>query len=182
MYFDRLRHANTTRQAEWPGGEHVDLDFRGIELAGEAGELINLIKKKVRIDNGISGTTESKKELAAMIQDEIGDVVICLDLVGMEMGFDLYLPDPEVAPPTYSSLSKLGNALNGRIGFANELIANYNSGSVKNSAIESHLASTCGLALVHLTRLCDMLQTDVWVAVGRKFDKTSEKHGLETRF
>lgn len=86
-----LRIANETRQAEWPGGEHVDLAFRGLELWGESGELGNKLKKLVRIQRGIKGTTEGLPDLMSDICDEIGDVLISLDLIAMELGIDLSL-------------------------------------------------------------------------------------------
>ena len=86
-----LRKANEARQAEWPGAEAVDLAFRGLELAGEAGELCNLLKKAVRVQRGIKGTYEQHAELSAKIEDEAADVVICLDLICMDLGIDLSL-------------------------------------------------------------------------------------------
>lgn len=86
-----LRQANTARQMEWPGGEHVDLAFRGLELAGETGELCNLLKKAVRLQRGIKGTCEEREALSKMIEDEAADVLISLDLVCMELGIDLGL-------------------------------------------------------------------------------------------
>ena len=86
-----LRQANMARQAEWPGAEAVDLAFRGLELAGETGELCNLLKKAVRLKRGIKGTYEQNEKLARMIENEAADVLICLDLVCMDLGIDLSL-------------------------------------------------------------------------------------------
>lgn len=83
-----LRRANVARQAEWPGREHVDLAFRGLEMAGEAGELANKLKKLVRLQRGIHGTNEERAKLMQEIADEMADVVICVDLIGMEIGID----------------------------------------------------------------------------------------------
>lgn len=101
-----LREANVARQAEWPGGEKVDLAFRGIELTGEIGELeeivvslmamstangrlANKLKKLVRLDRGIHGTSEARAALLADIEDEMGDIIVSLDLVAMDLGIDL---------------------------------------------------------------------------------------------
>ena len=89
LTFGQLRQANETRQAEWPGGEHVDLAFRGLELWGESGELGNKLKKLVRLQRGIKGTTEGYNSLMQDIRDEMGDVLISLDLIAMELGIDL---------------------------------------------------------------------------------------------
>lgn len=89
LSFDALRAANIARQAEWPGAENVDLAFRGLELSGEIGELCNILKKLVRLQRGIKGTTEERDALMAEAFDELADAVICLDLIGMELGIDL---------------------------------------------------------------------------------------------
>ena len=85
LTFGQLRQANETRLAEWPGGEHVDLAFRGLELWGESGELGNKLKKLVRLQRGIKGTTEGHNSLMQDIRDEMGDVLISLDLIAMEL-------------------------------------------------------------------------------------------------
>ena len=86
---NELRRANVARQAEWPGGEHVDLAFRGLEMAGEAGELANKLKKLVRLQRDIKGTTEDQKALLLEVLDEMADVVICVDLIAMHLDLSL---------------------------------------------------------------------------------------------
>jgi NTP pyrophosphatase (non-canonical NTP hydrolase) len=103
---DTLRRANMARQAEWPGAGAVDLAFRGLELAGEVGELedavvdmvavsaatgrvCNLAKKLVRIRRDIHGTSETAEHLLRAMQDEAADVLISLDLLCMDLGIDL---------------------------------------------------------------------------------------------
>lgn len=105
---DTLRRANMARQAEWPGAGAVDLAFRGLELAGETGELedavvdmvavsaatgrvCNLAKKLVRIRRDIHGTTEAPEALMRAVQDEAADVLISLDLLCMDLGINLSL-------------------------------------------------------------------------------------------
>lgn len=85
MDFDDLRDANRVRQAEWPGNEKADMPFRAIEFSGEAGELMEAIKKHLRGVRGIEGSDASLADVA----DEMGDVLICLDLLADEMGIDL---------------------------------------------------------------------------------------------
>lgn len=89
MRLNHLRIANTARQAEWPGGSKVDLAFRGLELAGEVGELLNLVKKVVRLKRGITGTKEQMVDLHLALQDELADVIVCVDLLAMDLGIDL---------------------------------------------------------------------------------------------
>ena len=83
--FDNLRRANNKRQQEWPGNEHADVAFRAIEVAGEAGEVAEAVKKFLRAQRGIKGTTLDVEDVAS----EMGDLVVYLDLLASEMGIDL---------------------------------------------------------------------------------------------
>jgi len=69
MDFDELRKANEQRHTEWANGESLPLSFRGVELAGEVGEACN---------EDLSGLCE-----------ELADVLICVDLIAMDLGIDL---------------------------------------------------------------------------------------------
>ncbi len=87
--FQALRRANTTRQVEWDGDEvlvgPLGALFKANELAGEVGELCNVVKKLVREALDIRGSQAMLIDLA----DEVGDVMICLDLLAAEYGIDL---------------------------------------------------------------------------------------------
>lgn len=80
-----LRMANATRQAEWDPTNAITLEYRGNELAGEVGEACNIIKKLARERLGLKGSRATKEQLA----DELADIVICTDLIAMDMGIDL---------------------------------------------------------------------------------------------
>jgi len=82
-----LRVANLARQKEWcaTGDSEPDLTFRGVELGGETGEALNVIKKLERERHGWRGSRATKQDLA----DELADVVICADLAAMAAGIDL---------------------------------------------------------------------------------------------
>lgn len=81
-----LRNANTCRQLQWPGVKApVSDEFRGIELGGEVGEALNVLKKLVRERNGYGGSRATVQDLA----DELADVVICVDLLAERFGIDL---------------------------------------------------------------------------------------------
>lgn len=170
--YDVLRDANIARQMAWPGGEHVRPNFRGLELSGEVGELNNLLKKLVRIELGISGTTETREALMHALADEIGDVAICLDLVGMELGVSYRIIELPclVDPATYASdLCDIGTWLAGKVG---EVCASVSSGYHKGLDIE------IGEAMGSLYTLARVLRIDLWGATVAKFNKTSWKHGL----
>lgn len=86
-----LRHVNIKRQEEYPKPEGVELDenFRSNELMGEAGELAGCVKKLYRERMGIAGNKHTKEELRKNLEEEMGDVLICLDLLASFYGVDL---------------------------------------------------------------------------------------------
>jgi NTP pyrophosphatase (non-canonical NTP hydrolase) len=95
-----LRQANKTRAAEW-GAEGITLSYRGNELAGEVGEACNLIKKLDRERLGYVGTRASLQELI----EELADVIICVDLIAMDLGVEL---EDEVKAKFNKTSSKYG--------------------------------------------------------------------------
>lgn len=181
-----LRRANTDRQAEWPGGDRVDLYFRAMELAGEAGELVNLLKKQVRLDRDISGTTETQEALTLAIRDEIGDVAVCLDLVGME--FPCALDTAAVFEPdlTRENLSRLAVVLDGKVGWVcetvDDIIETFESGLLQHrNDRKQEMEAALAEASDALENICTVLGLDVTSCTVMKFNATSAKHGLKTR-
>jgi NTP pyrophosphatase (non-canonical NTP hydrolase) len=83
--FNVLRGANRRRQQEWPGNEQADTAFRAIEVAGEAGEVSEAVKKLLRAQRGIKGSTATTEDVAA----EMGDLLVSLDLLADSLGIDL---------------------------------------------------------------------------------------------
>lgn len=83
--FNTLRGANRNRQTEWPGNDKADMPFRALEVAGEAGELCEAVKKYLRGQRGIKGSTATLSQVA----EEMGDLLVSLDLLANEMGIDL---------------------------------------------------------------------------------------------
>lgn len=112
--FDDLRYSNLERQRVWPGGENCDLLFRTVEVGGETGELMtkvetllgvlieshhlggmagefmNKVKKLYRIKRGITGSKGlTEADLLQDITEELADIIISVDLIGMDLGIDL---------------------------------------------------------------------------------------------
>ena len=83
--FEVLRIANKLRDAEWDSGGVLSLSFKGNELAGEVGELCNVIKKLERERLGLVGSRATRQQL----EEELADVVICVDLIAMALSVDL---------------------------------------------------------------------------------------------
>ena len=84
-FLQTLRAANERRHQEWAAGADIPLSFRGLELAGEAGEACNELKKIERARLGMVGGQTDQ----AAIADELADVLICLDLIAMDLQIDL---------------------------------------------------------------------------------------------
>jgi NTP pyrophosphatase (non-canonical NTP hydrolase) len=89
MNFDKLRTANVKRAIEWCKGVKLSLSFRGNEIGGEVGELQNKLKKVERHNLGIAGGTEPSVQVLVEIAQELADVVICADLIAMDIGINL---------------------------------------------------------------------------------------------
>lgn len=84
---ENLKKAIREREPYWlKGDKKPDLLFRATELGGEAGELLNAVKKLVRHDLGMVGGSSDKTNLA----EELGDVLISAVLLADEAGLDLW--------------------------------------------------------------------------------------------
>ena len=84
--FASLRSANVERNRHWDPDGVLGLVFRSNELSREQGELANVVKKMERERLGLCGSRATKEMLA----EELADVVICADLLGMTAGIDLW--------------------------------------------------------------------------------------------
>lgn len=73
------------RDVQWDPEGKLDLLFRATELAGEVGELCNVVKKIERERLGLRGSKATKDQL----REEIGDVLICLALLANTADIDL---------------------------------------------------------------------------------------------
>lgn len=85
MNLSEIREANIRRDQEWAGGRQLPLSFRGLELAGEAGEACNELKKLERGSRGMAG---GKTDISGLVE-ELADVLICVDLIAMDLEIDL---------------------------------------------------------------------------------------------
>lgn len=91
LTFKRLNEVNEKRALEWQNGEPTDhkwLEFAVIELAGEAGEAADAVKKLLRYFKDMPGGVEPSSGIPA-IADELADVVICADRVAQTLDIDL---------------------------------------------------------------------------------------------
>jgi NTP pyrophosphatase (non-canonical NTP hydrolase) len=88
LKFDELRTVNADRVSFFGHGRIEDgwneAEW-GCAIAGEVGELCNILKKYIRQ----TPLDPSKAQLTAMAAEELADVVIYADLIALRLGVDL---------------------------------------------------------------------------------------------
>ena len=176
--YPTLRQANAARQAIWDDTGMIDWSWRVNELAGEAGEVCNVLKKIRRERMGIRGSRATINDLA----EELADVVICADLCLMHM-------DRVMLPQAYrmfivgdSSLTDLGMVLAREVGRLARCphvdhvprSTKGNNGSIHRATAVAVLTSI--VAVAHGIAKSEGIDLDA--AVARKFNVTSVKVGL----
>ena len=90
-FMSRLHEANASRGKRWHPSGLVSWSLSDwfTAMAGEVGELGNVIKKLNRARDGLKGNRESVAELEAMLPKECADVLIYLELFAQVAGFNL---------------------------------------------------------------------------------------------
>lgn len=172
----RLQIANAIRQKEWDVNGDIDLFYRGNELAGEAGEACNVMKKLDRERLGIRGSRSTQAELA----EELADVVICSSLIAMAVGIDLAEEYGLGSFPRFNnkdvSLSQRGNALAVKTGLVCDRISDGEFLSFSKAKLGIELANLCRyVAVIGASEDIDMN-----LAVAAKFNATTRKVDLTT--
>lgn len=92
LTFDRLRSANVTRCNRWHTKGGIDewsLSDWAVAMAGEAGEVCDVVKKLNRDRDGTVGNKRNRAELLEDLANEIADTAIYLDLLAARAGIDL---------------------------------------------------------------------------------------------
>jgi len=90
LTFERLRETNKTRGLEWMGdnNEGDSLLFRAVEMGGEAGEVLDAVKKLERFYMGVAGGIEESDAIHD-IGEELADVIICADRLADKLNINL---------------------------------------------------------------------------------------------
>lgn len=168
MNMINLHRANVARQKEWDSSNtKTDLDFWGVELAGEVGEACNIIKKLERERLGMRGSRSTVQDLA----DELGDVIICCDLIACAHQ-SLADPAEQLQWLKNKSLASLGNEMAAASGMVNHIIA---------SRDFFQLTSMLCILINRTELVARSQKIDLDAAVKAKFNATSEKYGLTVR-
>lgn len=182
LRFTHLRRVNVARCIE--GWKHPlnswSLDDWLIAVGGEVGEALNVVKKLNRERDGIVGNSKQAAELIADLGDELADAVIYLDLtlasqklsaIGFVDTFDdlRFGAALEADDPGPLEASRTGRRLLSDLGRLAEMAE---SDLAYNSAVR---------VLWALDEIAYCYRIDLGAAVVRKFNATSEKHGMPHR-
>jgi NTP pyrophosphatase (non-canonical NTP hydrolase) len=170
-FLEALRTANVARNEEWWGdATPATAMFRANELAGEAGEACNILKKLDRERMGLQG---SRATIGALTE-ELADVVICCDLLGMHQKIEF----PEATwgdyAPAEVDYSLLGVQLMARVG---RICIMQTNEQLRKLLLPSALTGTVWL----VKRNAGWLGIDLSRAVTTKFNMSSDKLGLKTK-
>lgn len=177
-FLHELREANEKRNAEWANpGKPFTLIFWANELAGEAGEACNILKKLDREHNyGVAGSRAPITALA----EELADVVICCDLTAMNLGVPfnpaLCWPSATFTPKPDHPFSELGAKIARAVGLVNGMALHYDAATGPEK-----IAGALSETLFHARYAAETLGIKLEYWTQTKFNMTSEKLGLVTR-
>ncbi|WP_412550563.1 MazG-like family protein [Shimia sp. MIT910701] len=179
MNFETLRAANIARQEEWPGNDKADPAFRALEVADEVGEVMGAVKKWLRAQRDIAGTTLTLEDVA----DEIGDTYVSLDLFMHALALP---PLPGIMPGALDDEIKASDlALEAYVsaGHIVDSFLRYEHSETNNEreARRFDVRDDCLNLIIGIESLASYLGIDTNTAVVAKFNKTSEKYGMATR-
>jgi len=177
--FEALRAANIARQQEWPGNDKADPAFRALEVADEVGEVMGAVKKWLRAQRDIAGTTLTLEDVA----DEIGDTYVSLDLFMLALSLP---PLPGIMPGALGDEAKASDlALEAYVsaGHIVDSFLNYDRSDTNNQreARRFDVRDDCLNLIIGIESLASYLGIHTNAAVVAKFNKTSEKYGMATR-
>jgi NTP pyrophosphatase (non-canonical NTP hydrolase) len=112
LTFDHVSTLNSKRSLQWRGDKEWSLSDWAVALAGEAGELCNVVKKLNRIRDELPGNKPgvTKESLEKELIGEIADIYLYLDLFAEAAGVDL----PSAIKMKFNEVSQ-------RVGFKEEL-------------------------------------------------------------
>lgn len=169
MIYANLRDANRARQKEWDTGGDITLSYAGNELAGEAGELI-----EAATDILFGGSD------VEALKQEIGDVIICCDLIALRCDLELDL-SPEV--PLFGMPKDIMLDLAIQIGMVANTIKKQERerfGMVGARGSLEDLNRNLNEVVIYVHRLARCFDLDAGSCVADKFNLTSRKYGLKT--
>lgn len=172
-YF-HLRDANFVRALEWSNGGDGP-QFYAVELYGEAGEALNVVKKLEREKLGMVGSRATLQDMA----DEIADVIICVDLLAIAYALPPVRPLPigTVRSSLWEAIA-LGRATGSCMADVEALeMERVFYGELRS--LESLYSDLCNVQ-TFAECLARSYGIDPDAAITKKFNSTSVKYGLKT--
>lgn len=90
-FMTRLHEQNASRGKRWHPSGLVSWSLSDwfTAMAGEVGELGNIVKKLNRARDGLKGNKETPEQLRVMLAKEVADILIYLELFCQVAGIDL---------------------------------------------------------------------------------------------
>lgn len=177
--YQTLRDANAVRQHEWDPGNHArDLFWRANELAGETGELCNVLKKIHRERCGVAGSRAVLNDLA----EEAADVLICIDLLALDYG----VSDTDIqsfADHVMGQHGHLDGTLVERGTMITRCLGRVCDVLYEDDGPDGHhdeMAARLGALQANILILARTEGINMLVAVANKFNATTHKMGLTT--
>lgn len=173
MIYDNLREANQARQVEWDASGEITLAYAGNELAGEVGELIQAAVSLSVFGNSDPIDWES-------VSQEIGDVIICVDLIGLRCGLTL---DHKPELPSFGVPKDIMLDLAIDVGMVSNTIKKLERermGLVGSHGSMEALTESLNAIIFSVHRLAECLAIPVNASVVQKFNLTSRRYGLKT--
>lgn len=179
--FSKLRAANIARHKVWPGAGESDLAFSCIEFSGEVGELQECYAKLLEIAFG-SQDQSQYDSVHADATDEMGDVLISLDLLARDLDVsitvewdDTVKPDPNAGLWFGAAAGRVADDVKKLLRIRRGIAGNKN---VTEETLIARAADDINKAAHWALRVAMNLSVDPAAAVSRKFNKTSTKVGV----
>lgn len=106
LTFGQVSEANRIRAARWhpgfPDDDTWSIADWCLAMVGEAGEAANVVKKLLRVNQGIVGKLDpSFPDLMKQLGEELADTFLYLDLLATKAGIDL----PSVIVDKFNAVS-----------------------------------------------------------------------------
>lgn len=183
-FLERLREANKARDAQWANKDRpFTVVFWANELAGEAGEACNILKK---FDREFLYHVPGSRAVMPALAEEFADIIICADLLAICTGLDF---DTECWKPVVEQTgfarsdmeySRIGLSIAASVGHVCSHIETCMLNHLPVST-RSRFATYMHSVIDTTTDAAHMLGIDLEQAVTSKFNMTSEKIGLRAR-
>lgn len=180
--YSTFSEANAARQIEWLGGQHLPLTFRTNEMAGELGEVAELL-----LDRWIPSShmyTAWHRALA----DELADVIICSEIIAWQLSeqLDYNAPDglARWTGTDYQWCAKTERDMGLLCNIAKKMDRTVYgiAGGVQPDVGRRLVMERVRQMVQHVYNLASSERIRMEVVVARKFNGTSKKVGLQTLY